>query len=111
MTPVGSALFYSAAKLMDLQPQAIVPTLKVTFCFDIVLFVIKGQLFAVSAMSSNYQEHYVKPEITTSRQGKEHEKNQSKLQSGVDIHKALHTYGALQSALFTWKMTDGSLHC
>ncbi len=29
MTPFGSALFYTAAKLMDLQPQAIAPTLRV----------------------------------------------------------------------------------
>lgn len=34
MTPFGSALFYTAAKLMDLQPQAIGPTLKVSWYFS-----------------------------------------------------------------------------
>lgn len=29
MTPFGSALFYACAKLMDLQPQAVVPTIQV----------------------------------------------------------------------------------
>ena len=40
MTPFGSALFYSAAKLMDLQPHAIGPTLKVSQYFFAMFWLI-----------------------------------------------------------------------
>ncbi len=29
MTPIGTSLFFAAAKLMDMQPHAVVPTIKV----------------------------------------------------------------------------------
>jgi len=31
MTPIGTSLFFAAAKVMDMQPQAVVPTIKVQF--------------------------------------------------------------------------------
>lgn len=34
MTPFGSALFFASAKLMDLQPNAIMPTIKVMYLSD-----------------------------------------------------------------------------